>query len=58
MCSEDKPMTVPVVIENAKLFNDETKITTSAHSLRTGHKTLKDQQLKEISSSIPLQLVV
>jgi len=49
MCSEGKPMTVPVVIEKAKLFNDEIKIITSAHSLRIGHKILKDPQLKEIS---------
>jgi hypothetical protein len=49
MCSEGKAMTVPVVIEKAKIFNDEIKIGASAHSLRIGCKILKNQLLKEIS---------
>jgi hypothetical protein len=49
MCSEGKALTVPMVIEKAKLFNDEIKITASAHSLKIGCKILKIQHLKEIS---------
>jgi hypothetical protein len=48
MCSEGKAMTVPVVIEKAKLFNEEIKITASARSLRIGCKMLKNKRLKEI----------
>jgi hypothetical protein len=50
MCSERKAMTVPVVIEKAKLFNDEIKISASAHSLRIACRILKNQLLKEIST--------
>jgi hypothetical protein len=49
ICSESKAMTVPVVLEKAKLFNDEIKITASAHSLRIGCKILRNQHMKEIS---------
>jgi hypothetical protein len=49
MCCEGKAMTLPVVIEKAKVFDDEIKITASAYSFRIGCKILKNQHLKEIS---------